>query len=29
LDTEASATYSQLTLAFHDLNFLLSDAFYR
>lgn len=29
LDTEASATYGQLTLAFHDLNLLLSNAFYR
>src|SRR5256714_7338905 len=29
LDKGGSATYGRLTLAFHDLNFLLSDAFYR
>ena len=28
-DPETSDTYGQLTLAFHDLNFLLSDSFYR
>lgn len=29
LDQETADTYGQLTLAFHDLSLLLSDAFYR
>jgi Fe-S-cluster containining protein len=29
LDKGMSATYGELTLAFHDLNFLLNDSFYR
>ena len=29
LDAEASAAYSQLTLAFHDLNLLLGESFFR